>query len=408
MKYNITLFFIFLSLSAQQKSSEHKSYNFIIVDSPAVLFTMRQINQDYLSGYRLFAKTTTSLVKNKNLANMIQAGFQLLLFLPTTHEEGHRSVLTVHNIGSISQPFFNMQGAAYVKGVHDETLKKLRDTNLPTFIRLHTAGIESDYMLTKRVETIASFEEDEFNNLKWEYWGRKYAIIQYFVMGLFNYEVGMKEETDELERDIVGHDIYGAVRHLCRPNMNFYRYTDYNDLTEEEKHLVHRFGYRSLLNFLNPLIIGKANYRLNKNTRFNFGLGYALSPFGDFIDENVWIKNNRFNLYFYVRQYQNKHNWFHAFGIGLYNFQISKKWQIDMIGHFWQQPLNFNFNTDKYFTGAAFDGNAKYWFYDSQNVLMKKVGLNFGFLYKTNGFLPEELYLKEHLGIRLGLSFLLK
>ena len=31
-------------------------YPFVIQDTPALLFTMRQIDQDYLSGYRLYAR----------------------------------------------------------------------------------------------------------------------------------------------------------------------------------------------------------------------------------------------------------------------------------------------------------------------------------------------------------------
>ena len=54
--------------------------------------------------------------------------------MPLTHEEGHRSILTVNYVGSISQPFFNESGAAYVNGVTDQTLMDLRDNDLPTYI----------------------------------------------------------------------------------------------------------------------------------------------------------------------------------------------------------------------------------------------------------------------------------
>jgi ABC-type polar amino acid transport system ATPase subunit len=110
----------------------------------------------------------------------------------------------------------------------------LRDNDLPTYIRLHTGGLESDYMLTKHVESIGSFDLDDFNHYKWEYWLRKGAILQYFILGLFEFEIDIKEESNELERDIVGFDTYGAVRHLFRPTMNFYRYTRHEDLTVEE------------------------------------------------------------------------------------------------------------------------------------------------------------------------------
>jgi len=40
----------------------------------------------------------------------------------------------------------------------------------------------------------------------------------------------------------------------------------------------------------------------------NVGLGYMMSPFGDFIDENIWLKSGLFNFLFYARQFQNKEN----------------------------------------------------------------------------------------------------
>ena len=333
---------------------------------------------------------------------MIQLGMHSLFFMPLTHEEGHRSILTVNQIGSISQPFFNKQGAAYVNGVTDRSLKDLRDNNLPDYIRLHTGGLESDYMLTRRVETIGSFDLDDFNHYKWEYWSRKAVIIQYLVLGLFEFEAGIKEESNELKRDIVGVDTYGAVRHLFRPTMEFYRYTLYADLTAAEKDYVKRMGYRSFLNLLNPLILGRNGYHLNEKITMNVGLGYMISPFGDFIDENIWLKTGRFNLLITLRQFQNKENWFQGIGISVIDYQLSKKLILTLKGHYWQQPLHFDFNTSESFSGGAFDANLGYYFYNDQDSWLDGLAIDFGLIYKTKGFLPEELYLDKHFGFRFG------
>ena len=145
------------------------------------------------------------------------------------------------------------------------------------------------------------------------------------MLGLFKADVDIKEEKNELERDIVGLDTYGSARHLFRPDMEFYRYTKYQDLTSEEKDYVDRMGYRSLLNFVNPLLIGKKNYKINKSLVINAGLGYMLSPFGDFIDENIWIKTSKLNLMLTFRQFQNKKNWFQGIGISMIDFPLPKK-----------------------------------------------------------------------------------
>lgn len=405
MKKPLIIFLLILSFCnafAQNDTLKKPTdYSFTIQDSPSQLFTMRQFNQNYLSGYRLFARGLYSASKNERIANIIQIGLEII-FIPLTHEEGHRSILTANSIGSISQPYFNKYGAAYVKGVTDQTLQELRDNDLPTYIRLHTGGLESDYMLTKRMESIGGFGQDDFRNYKWEYLMRKFAILQYYVLGLFKYEVDLKEETNELDRDIVGFDTYGAVRHLHRPTMTFYRYTRYEDLTKEERKYVAKIGYRSLLNLLNPLIIGRGNFRLSENTSFNVGMGYTMSPFGDFIDENVWLKHKSMNIGVYIRQFQNKENWFNGFGISLTDYKPFERLSASLSGHFWQQPSNYDFNTSDSFTGGAVDLDLRYFFLNKRNLALKGFSIDLGLIYKTKGFLPEEVYLNEHFGVRIG------
>jgi hypothetical protein len=383
-------------------------YNFIIQDTPSQLFTMRQFNENYFSAYRLFARGLDELITIPVLSGIIQAVIVNVFLTPLTHEEGHRSILTAKNIGSISQPYFNSDGAAYVTGVSDATLQNLRDTDLPNYIRLHTAGLESDYTLTMRAETIGSLELDKFKNYRWEYWSRKLGILQYYLSGLMKSDVDIEEETDELKRDIVGHDLYGAARHLHRSGMEFYRYTQYDDLTDTEKKFVNRMGYRSLLNLLNPIIIGKSNFKLSEVLKVNFGLGYTAAPFGDFIDEHFWVKfKDYINLYFYARQFQNKSNWFPGFGISLIDFRIIDRLSTRISVHFWQQPKNFNFYASKSFTGGAIDLSTRLYFLKRSNYWLKGMAFESGFIYKTKGYLPEELYLEEYFGIRMGFSVLL-
>jgi len=398
---SIILVTIYCSTFAQIDTIKKTDYNFILQDSPAQLFTMRQVNQSYLSTYRLAARELYSSFKKDNNADLMILLVGIFVF-PATHEEGHRSILTVNGIGAISQPYMNKYGAAYVDGVTDKTLIDLRDNNFPTYIRLHTAGLESDYMLTKQEETIFSFNQDDFKNYEIEYMIRKFMILQYYVLGLVKFDIKLKEETNELKRDIVGYDTYSATRHLFRPTMDFHRYTSYKELTNEEVKFVNRLGYRSLLNLVTPIVFKKLNFKLSENTKLNLGLGYTMSPFGDFIDENIWLKHKSLNLAIYARQFQNKKNWFNAFGISLVNYKISEKIYANLAGHFWQQPTNFDFNTSSKFTGGAVDLDLKYFILDIWNKKQNGFSIDLGLIYKTKGFLPEELYLDKHLGFRFG------
>ena len=149
---------------SNEPSKEKQSiiYSFPIYNGSINMMTMEQSDEIFSSTYQLASRIYFDTLAPLNTSfwkqNAIFSPFFLFDFIilePFTHEEAHRAILTNKGIGSISQPFMKpvkvhglyIGGAAYVKGVSDDTLKNLRDTDLPSFIRLHTAGIESDYIL---------------------------------------------------------------------------------------------------------------------------------------------------------------------------------------------------------------------------------------------------------------------
>lgn len=384
---------------------EKAIYSFILQDSPARLFTMRQLDLDYLSGYQLYSK-----MMEKNFSPWLNYTIQTITSFfalgPMTHEEGHRSILISKNIGSISQPFFLSHRGGYIDGVTDSTLKHLRDKDLPDYIRLYTAGLESDYMLTRREETLLAFEQEPYKNLVVEYLFRKAMILQYYLMGFVKHDIDGAEEKDELKRDIVGNDVYGAIRHLHRPDMTFHRYTRYSDLTPEEISYVQKMGYRALLNLLNLNIVGLRNISFSGKLKMNFGMGHTMCPFGDFIDENVWLKyGERLKIDAYLRQYQNKAKWFMGGGFGVNDYPLASRLNASMHFHWWNQPVNLRFNDTEGKYGRSIDITGHYFILSNQKTKLKALSIDAGIIYKTKGFLPEEIYLSHHIGIRLGTSF---
>lgn len=387
--------------------SQKSVYSFIIQDSPARLFTMRQFDEDYLSGYRLYSKMMADFFSPR-LNFWIQAFTNFAVFIPLTHEEGHRSILASKNIGSISQPFFLSKRGGYIEGVTDNSLIKLRDKDFPNFARLYTSGLESDYMLTHREESLLAFEREKFRNLAVEYLMRKAIILQYYLMGFVKYDVDGTEETDELHRDIVGNDVYGIVRHLHRPAMPFQRYTRYAELTGEETDYLKKMGYRSLLNLVNLNIIGIPNIRLSRNLSLNLGMGHTMCPFGDFIDVNLWIKyKKKLMIETYLRQFQNKGNRFPGGGIGVKDYPLTDKFLSSVNIHLWDLPTDLGFNDTKSKFGGAVEWVGKYFFQTRQKKQLRGISVDLGLIYKTAGFLPEEVKLQKHFGIRLGTSFAL-
>lgn len=391
-------------VDSTKKSVLEKNYPFIIQDSPAKLYTMKQFSQDYLSSYRILSSVLDKSFSP--IANYsIQSAAILLLLGALPHEEGHQSILTMKNIGSIVQPFTLSKRDGYVDGITDQTLENLRNTDFPDFIRLYTAGSESDYMMGNHEESLLTFGDETFRNLAAEYLLRKAFLVQYYLIGFFHYDVDGNEEQDELKRDAVGNDVYGTARHLYRPTMPFYRYTRFDSLTPQERKFVYKMGYRSLVNLVNPNIIGIPCFTISENVRMNFGMGHVLCPFGDFTDETFWLIYRKFKVQAYIREFENKNNWFMAGGVSLFEYPVTQKIETSISAHIWDQPKNFDFNETIGVMGGAIDFTGKYFFYTRSLSTLRRVSIDLGLIYKTKGFLPEEVYLSKHFGFRLGTTF---
>ncbi|MGZ7065281.1 MAG: hypothetical protein ACXVI6_02885 [Candidatus Aminicenantales bacterium] len=395
------------SLAAQdtQGAGESvKTYSFILRDSPARLFTMRQFDQDYLSADRLFSdflNTNLSPV----LSYVIQGACGILFFHTMTHEEGHRSILVGEDIGSVSHPFPFSERSGYVDGVTDATLQNLRDTKFPTFIRLHTAGFESDYMLATREETLMSLGDESYKNIVVDYLLRKFAIVRYFTEGIFKHDTDGPEEANELQRDIVGNDLYGVIRHLFRPAMAYTRYTRFADLTDQEHGYLHRVERRTFLNLANSNIIGVGNFRLSDDLRINVGLGHSMGPFGDFIDEKVWLAyKGKLKLDGYLREYENLDHWFLGAGVGIIDFPLAKHVDVSAMVHYWNQPLNLSFTEQTGKSGGAVDVTARYKLFLRPGSRIRYLSFDLNLICKSAGFLPEEIALGKHFGVGIGLS----
>jgi hypothetical protein len=389
---------------AAEPENPERIYPFILVDSPARPFTMRQLDEDYLSAYRLFADVLGSNFRPV-VSFAIEGAALLCLFHDLTHEDAHRAILVGEDIGAVSHPFPFSERGGYVTGVTDATLQNLRDTKFPTFVRLHTAGFESDYMLATREETLMSLGGETYKNLAVEYLVRKWSIIRYFTEGIFKYDSLTTEEVNELERDVVGNDLYGVIRHLFRPTMAFKRYTRYADLTGEELGYLGRVQYRTFLNLVNANVIGVANVRVSDAVRLNAGLGHSMSPFGDFVDENVWVAvNGKVKISGYVREFENRDHWFYGAGVGVNDYPVSGRLAVSAAVHYWNQPANLSFTAAEGRPGGAIDVTARFKMPLTHSTWLRHLSLDVGAIYKTAGFLPEELALGEHFGARVGLS----
>lgn len=223
-------------------------------------------------------------------------------------------------------------------------------------------------------------------------------------------KAGIKEKDDsELNRDIVGHDLYGMIRHLHRPTMLFYRYTERNDLTTEEKSYASRMGYMSFLNFLNPNILRSSNFNLSKDVKANFSVNYSLAPFGDFVEQNAYLTiKNKYKINPYCRQYFNKSHTFLAGGINLHNYAFHDgKFLLNSSLDCWEQPKNLEFRNKNGEFGFGVKSDFAIRF-SNWNDNIKSAYFNIGASYKSKGFIPEAPSVREDFRIHLGLVLSVK
>ncbi|PCH99417.1 MAG: hypothetical protein COB81_11255 [Flavobacteriaceae bacterium] len=405
--FAIISFCLFETLVAQQVTTPRpKTYDFILYDG-SESSSMYKFNQNYVTGYRIFSRTIDELIPNRRVSSAVKYISIALFGQPLTHEEGHRSVLTHNGIGSISQPFFNSSGAAYVKGVKNSELEDLRNSEFANYIRLHTAGLESDHMIASKIEELLVFEEESYQLLKEEYILRKLGVMSYHLTSFIPaISPKLKEENNELKRDIVGHDVWGMIRHIHRPNAPFYRYTNFDDLSKIEKSYTKKLAWKSFVNLGSPMLFGKTGYDLNSNLKGNFSLSHSLSPFGDYFEQNIYIYyKKKYKITVYFREFMNQHSTFLAGGFKLRNYKLSDKIHVSSGVDVWNQPLNLAFNSSKGSLGANAFLKLNYLSIKNSTYFIKNVGVFSEVFYKSDGFLPEYASLKSDFGLRIGLSF---
>jgi hypothetical protein len=380
------------------------AYPFLLLDSPPHYFTMREIDLNYVTGYRLFASYLNAHTRPA-VSFLLQSTACLVLLKTMTHEEAHQSVLTAEGIDAGSRFFLFMPRSGFVDGVTDATLEHLRDTKFPTFLRLHTAGFESDFMIAWREEGLLSFGQEPYRNLAVDYLLRKFALVFYFTEGYFRRNSDAAEEPNELDRDVVGNDLYSAIRHLYRPDMPYYRYTRFQDLTDEEHQYLDRVQKRTFLNLANVNIAGLSGFKLRDDLRANVAMAHCMGPFGDFIDERFWLAwRNRWHVSGYVREFENQDHWFMGGGAGVEDIVVRRRLTASATLHYWKQPADLSFTSGTGKSGGAVDLAARYRVVSRPGGGVSSWSIDVGVLGKTAGFLPEEMALDAHVGVRLGIT----
>ena len=432
-KLLIYLLLLLLSCSLFSQTTE---LTFPVFDGSYEYMTIKQSDDLFFSLYNIstkelfenhfedydFGNTFSERIKNiyKMTPWLSLMVFDSFIFGGITHEEAHRAILTNKGIGSVSQPIIKMinpfMGVAYVKGVRDNELKNLRDTDFLSFIRMHTAGLESDYLFCQK-----GFDDFVFNNtFSGDALMYNPSLLDYIMRGInmtmYQQSANSKgikiaEETNELERDIVGDDVCGMIHHLFNPTAEYHRYFDPSSFSEEEKKFAKRIYWKAFLNFpiISPVIVSKNIFEITPKLNLSFNTGYCLTPFGDLIDENIYlqIKNvmqGPMNIVFTARQYQNKDYWFPEFDLRCEQFSPLKWLTLNAGANIWWQPENLSFTTDKAEFGGSVELGCNIYPFKTVENAKYEFGINLNCMYKTKGFKPEIMSMDEDFIFTAGIS----
>ncbi|WP_276344952.1 hypothetical protein [Aquirufa aurantiipilula] len=352
---------------------------------------MRLVNQNFLSIHNYLWDH-----KPEGTLPRLIFVFGHLFGMVYTHEAGHQNVLLSEGIGSYITPTWNKSGLAIVGGVMDNTLINLRDRNLPAYIRLHTGGLEADYGIIRRIKVDIALNNHNIKDLGPEYSTRIWASIFYLSSSTFKL-YSIPESKDQLNNDIVGHDIWGYIKHINRPDAPFHRYIQFEELTANERAQLNRIAISSLFNLLGP---GKVKFLVG-GSKVSLGGSYLLTPFGDMFEQSIFIKKKNLKLQTDLRMYQNKYYQSIGFGISLFDKKISNNLNINLSANYWSQPSEFSFLTKQFKSGGSIDVLGKW----MPKFTEGKFSIDGALHVKTKGFEPEEPFLSDGIYFRLGLTF---
>ena len=242
------------------------------------------------------------------------------------HEEWHRSGLGkfgYHSYNDVYKiPLF--ASVIAVSEVKDEDLIAFKAEHPADFVRMHSAGMEGQYAMNLEIEKNAFF----YNH------GGGMGLVKFlnyvsntsYLWGCTSEKTTSKLVNDEKEyeggdiskRDFTGMDCTAWSYDLHRPfepyeargihpsGIGIDRYRAPSDLSKAENDYLKLQLSLSLLNFVNPMLLGRTQYSIsNSDWKWNASLRHQLTPFGYNLGANLFLKNDQYRIFGTTHLYVN-------------------------------------------------------------------------------------------------------
>ena len=437
--------FSFASINAQNNDTIKLSLDFPLLDFPyqnhASLTTgtflksfsnpsmnqSLQISTDLYSSLNYGVKSIIK-VKNKKLdwaltqltAGAVDYLFQTMpLGVAWQHEEYHRAVFAKNHISSYNE-VYEMKifaPAIFVSHVADEDLIRLNNTNNADFRRLNSAGNESTIAQLQLMQKNNFFNNSELPNLL-HYWVSALGNSGYIKSTSSEAaNQGIDDETnaestDISTRDFTGPDYSAWAYALFNPTtpyenrgphpsgVGIYRSIRPNQLSAEALTYLSRQGNLSYLNLISPHMFGFNGFKIAENKKGsyygNFAVRHGLTPFGNDISLDVFLKTPNNKLLFTVHNYNNHQTSFFGAEASIIDKSFKNKdWLFSGTAHLWLQPENQDFYSAVQEFGGALKLKATY----NKYKLKPYIELTS----KTDGWVQTNVFLEQNRGVSFGL-----
>lgn len=339
------------------------------------------------------------------------------------HEEWHRSVMTRRDIASYNGIYdFNLFASVVpVRDVLDADLVRLKADHPADMVRLHSAGLEAQY------EMNLLMEQDLFFNRH----GRDNGLIlilnhvnNIYYMYMCSSDTGTRLSDQELDssstdislRDFTGLDCAAWVYDLFRPDepyaargphpsgVGIDRYRTLDDLTGAEARYLRMQTGLSLLNLLDPFLVGKRAYQAG-HWQWNANLRHHLTPFGFNLGANLFLQRNQLNLLATTNSFTNRETTLPGLDLRLVRYPLTlltKPVLLDARLAGWYQPRNLLYRDSHWRPGGLASLRVTLPDDDSPAEVYVESSA------KSHGWVAGHDYLDANYSIQLGMSWVLR
>lgn len=347
------------------------------------------------------------------------------------HEEFHRNIMAVNYTNSYN-PFslFNKKEEAFggaVSYVLDTNLVMMKDKNLSSFIRMHTAGGEAQIYSIENLQK-QNFFNDQKLYLSVFYIQQFQDVINYIQLcsskqssTLFTEDLMKFEGSRQELRDFTGLDYCAWAYDLWRPNepysgrgLNPYgngydRYIKGSDLTDEQLNWLTKQYKLSRLNLISPMNFFISSIKIKKLSdgsylKGNFSVRYYPTSFGNQVGIDLMVKYKKWNLFASPHLNQNFQNNFPGLDFAVIDYPL--KYRDEDLSVSVYATTDFQPESDGFFSNkGVFVGSLKStvkwqfnkWLYTSLSASAK-----------SKGWIKGNPFMGNNVGASMGLGFILQ